>query len=264
MSERRYDEKEVGKILQKAAEYQSGLAQAGNTEGLTLEELQKVAGEVGIDPAIVERAAGEVDLSPESRSRNKSDSILIERTVDGELSDETWGELVTELRRFVGKPGTTEITGKMREWMGGWDVGSVMLSATSRGGKTRLKLMGDYSGATALVYTLGISVGFLVTLFTVVAVSKSVPGIGPLPTTLLAASIAGLTTAACTWIFRSFKKRFAGRMEDLLETLARVSQTTSLQGEEPDLREALSKPVSETVMTESGSVEFPQSQSSGQ
>lgn len=177
MADRRYDEKEVGAILQKAAEIQAGLTPEGASEGLTLTDLQKVAAEVGIDPAVVERAARDVRTGPPERlARGGANTVLLDRTVEGVVTEEVWDEMVTRLRRHVGKPGRINAHGHTYEWWGGWDTGGLMLTTTTRQGKTRIKLMGETTGGAVIAWTLGPCFGLLSALASGVAMGKAGQG----------------------------------------------------------------------------------------
>jgi hypothetical protein len=173
MADRRYDEKEVGNILQRAAEIQAGLTPEGASDGLTLEDLQKVAAEVGIDPTVVDRAAREVRTGPPEKLVSGANTIMLDRTVSGVVTEEVWDEMVTRLRRHVGKPGRINAHGHTYEWWGGWDTGGLMLTTTSRHGKTRIKLMGETTGGSVLGWTLGLCLGFVTSIATGAIMGKS-------------------------------------------------------------------------------------------
>lgn len=58
---RRYDEKEIGRLLRRATELQTAEPTAPNPGGMTLEELEEIAVEAGIDPNYLRRAALELE-----------------------------------------------------------------------------------------------------------------------------------------------------------------------------------------------------------
>jgi hypothetical protein len=224
MADRRYDDKEVGEILKAAAEMQSGLIDSSAPGGMTLTELQRVAGELGIDPEHIGRAARELGTSPKPSSRYKSDSLLIERTVDGELSDETWDELVTELRRFAGKPGKSEKAGNSREWTGKAGAGSVMLSATTRRGRTRLKLLADSNEATGTAIALSLPACILLPILTIAFTLKYHAQFHPLLIPFLAFTMLATCIAITSATIRSNRKKLAVDMHALLSTVATIAE----------------------------------------
>lgn len=148
MAEQRFDEQEIGVILQRATEMQSGLTPETSKPGVTLAELQRVASEIGIEPAIVERAAQEVQTTPKVAVLTNAQTF--DHTIEGEIGDETWEELVIRLREFVGRPGKSTVEGATREWRGGLETCQITFTATSRNGKTRFRLMMDTSGANGV------------------------------------------------------------------------------------------------------------------
>jgi len=185
MEEQKYDEQQIGAILQRATEIQAEITP--DAHGMTLPELQKVAAEVGIEPHVVERAAREVGIQAiQPKPLDASSAQMFDATVDGELSDEAWDDLVMSLRRFTGRPGATTVQGTTREWIDGSDVSSVSLTASSRNGRTRLRMLSDHSGAEGIGWVIGSTVGIFATIISGVLAGKG--GLGPLLTTLAAAS----------------------------------------------------------------------------
>ena len=61
MTERRYTDRDVALILRRAAEIDKKSTPDAPVRGLSVGELQEIAGEVGIDPEAVTRAAAEFE-----------------------------------------------------------------------------------------------------------------------------------------------------------------------------------------------------------
>jgi hypothetical protein len=130
MTDRHYDDDEVAEIFRVAAEgsetseRSESRALAGRSaNGLTLDDLQAIAREVGIAPDAVERAARSLDrprAEPVSR-RLLGLPIGVQRTVvlDRRLTDAEWELLVVELREVFGARGTMRAQGSLREWRNG-------------------------------------------------------------------------------------------------------------------------------------------------
>jgi hypothetical protein len=116
---RRYNEKSTDAILRRAAELQASGGVSGIGErGLTLTEMEAIAQEAGIDPALIRRAATEVD----QRAAAKSSPFLgaplrlgLERVIPGALTDEAWGTMVLEVQSTLG-PGHSSQVGRLRTW----------------------------------------------------------------------------------------------------------------------------------------------------
>jgi hypothetical protein len=172
MPERRYDEKQVGAILQRAGEIKGDFAPAIDANGITLDELKRVAAEVGIEPEIVDRAANEVNIKPNIEAK-QTDALMLDQTVDGVLSEEAWEDATMGLRQIVGRPGNVSVHGSTREWSAGLDLGNISLFATTKEGRTRLRMLADTTGLSALAWVIGGTVGLLGSLLTGILLRKN-------------------------------------------------------------------------------------------
>jgi hypothetical protein len=124
MTSRRYEDDEVREIF--------SLATAGGTRdqvmrtesgGLTLEELQQIGQEAGIEPARVAQAAARLDarqrVAPVQRSFGLP--IGVSRLVDlpRAPTDREWEQLISEFRTTFGATGKATSSGGLREWSNG-------------------------------------------------------------------------------------------------------------------------------------------------
>ncbi len=151
---RRYSEQEVSLILRRAAELQAD--QPGAASGTSLAELEEIAREAGLDPALVRRAATDLaTASPgaaASRFLGAARRLHVERVVDGELSGDDLEALVDEVRRTFGEPGIVSALGRTVTWTptpaqyGSKSAGRrVFVTLTRRGGQTTLRAEEDLS-----------------------------------------------------------------------------------------------------------------------
>ncbi len=223
MRERRYDDNEVAQILSQAVARQSGNIDTASVNGMTLQELQRVAGEVGIDPGEIERVALDLDSKRQIHTAPRSNSALFEQSVAGEISEETWEQLVTVMQAYAGSAGKTEVNEPKREWRGGSDVESVMLSATTRKGRTQLKLLGDVSGVSTLTATFGFVFGLFASMVPMIVVTKAHLTVNPLFTAMIVLLIIASTIVATTGIIRRNRARFDKRMNGLMDRLVASS-----------------------------------------
>lgn len=129
MSDRTYTEREIQRLIERAAELQAQEHDPGGP-GLTLAELESVATEAGIDARYVRAAVAEQRAGAAVQSKGGADTthIYVERVVPGDLAEEAWEDVVMTLRnRFdtslgatMGMPGygqsSTEQIGRSREW----------------------------------------------------------------------------------------------------------------------------------------------------
>lgn len=118
---RRYDDREVSRILERAAELQRAEPTAGDPEGLTLAELAEIAREAGIDPELLRRAASELQehtpmASLGARLAGAPFAILIERTVEGELQSDRFDALIPRIQQATKGQGTASAVGRTLTW----------------------------------------------------------------------------------------------------------------------------------------------------
>ncbi|MBS1716804.1 MAG: hypothetical protein JSS72_03630 [Armatimonadetes bacterium] len=142
MSELRFDEAQAAEIFQRAAQLQS----ADAADGATLDQLKKIASEVGIDPALVEQAATEVNtklLTPVTSDQGVV--TLFERNINDELSASAWEDIIATLRSYTGATGTVSQDGATKEWQCRTGTVGITFSTTVRAGRTRFRLIADTS-----------------------------------------------------------------------------------------------------------------------
>lgn len=102
--ERSYSEKQVAEILKRAALLEQG--RAPQTSSLSLAEVEAIARESGLDPALVRAAARSLDATEQEKSTTARlfgapTHRTIERVVDGELTMLHHERLVGDLRALV-------------------------------------------------------------------------------------------------------------------------------------------------------------------
>jgi hypothetical protein len=108
--EPRFTEEQFALVLRKALELQDRPGAAGRRHGgLTLAEMQAIAGEVGVDPELVARAA---TLVPHARGRTVAERILggstrahLEYRCTATLAAEEMGSVVDRVRRVLDHQG---------------------------------------------------------------------------------------------------------------------------------------------------------------
>ncbi|MFW6040124.1 MAG: hypothetical protein ACOC9N_03510, partial [Gemmatimonadota bacterium] len=111
----------MSRILERASELQRAEPSAADPGGLTLTELTEIAREAGIDPELLRRAASELrGRTPAAtlgtRLAGAPFSILVERTVDGELPSDRFDALVPRIQRAAKGQGTASAVGRTLTW----------------------------------------------------------------------------------------------------------------------------------------------------
>jgi hypothetical protein len=202
-----FSEQEVGEIVQRAAELQerSGQWALSYSPGVTREQLERVAREVGVEPAFLQQAI-------EERGRERRASVFLpaqERVVEGELDPNDFDLILEQVRSVRTRHHPPTQVGRMlqaRVWTGS---GLANLEVISRNQRTRVRVK-----ARPIVEFFGTFYpAFFVSLFGGAALGAAGhPGVS-------AALAAGSLTAAAAgfrfWTHRS--QRAAGKIADQLE-----------------------------------------------
>lgn len=218
MSERHYSDDEVAAIFRAAAEgTEAQPVAADGADGLTLRDLQAIAGEVGLSPVAIARAAQALDRpsGPVVSQTFLGLPIAVERTVALErpLTEPEWERLVVELRRVFRARGTVRAYGSLREWNNG--NLHAMLEPTPTGYQLRLgTLKGDArASVVAGALTLGMSGVVAVLVGLSGPLAQAAPGIAALAT-VGAALIANGTLRLPSWA-----RRRRQQMDGIVERL---------------------------------------------
>lgn len=151
---RTYSEKEVSAIIARAVERQKE-ADAGAAEsGLTLDEIERLGRESGIDPAHLRAAASEMDTAGRTLNRQTEQTrteVLVERWIDAPFQIEAWEDVVAVLRErhgasvgaafgLEGGEGVKQI-GSSYEWSHVNSLGvRTRVTVSPRDGRTRLRM----------------------------------------------------------------------------------------------------------------------------
>lgn len=192
MSKRVYSEEEMVAILRRVAELQHHRDTKKNKSGLTLDELESVARESGLDPTLLRQAASEIDLSGttgSSASEKTKTHIYHERTFPYRVSDDAWAEFVFELNdRFrsdvstiMGVPtNRVQEIGDSYEWKHTSLSGiETRITLRRRANHTNLKLSQRLGMSSSEVESVGLGFffGLIVSVITAAATSSVLTGV---------------------------------------------------------------------------------------
>src|SRR4051794_12796103 len=124
--ERRWGEGEVGAILRRAIELQheeqrrAPQALARSEDGASLAELEEMANEVGLEPALVRRAVAELEARPRpvpiSPWTGSPGRIVFERVLPGEVSPAAIESLLAIIQGAVTAQGQGSMVGRTFTW----------------------------------------------------------------------------------------------------------------------------------------------------
>ena len=154
--DRVFSEKEIGDILRRAVELQERPeAQTAYTPGVTLDELQRIAAEVGVDPsslaqAIREHSIGE-SLADSVRFFGIEWAKEFERVIPGEVDPSDFDILVEQTGQRLGpKHQTIQFGRSLETWLtSGLGYGRARIQ--SRNGRTRVSVRSNTIWPSLLV-----------------------------------------------------------------------------------------------------------------
>lgn len=176
MTKRRYGDQEVREIFSLATAGDTReRALPGESAGMTLDEIQQIAQEVGIEPARVAQAAETLDargkVAPIRRSFGLP--VGVSRVVDlpRAPTDREWERLIAEFRTTFGAHGQAKTSGGLREWSQG--NLHICVEPTARGEQLRLSTLKDDGIA---LNGLGVVFGGMATLMSALVAASGKPG----------------------------------------------------------------------------------------
>ena len=142
-----YGDKEIGQILKRATELQDEEPSAPSSSGLTLQELEEVAVEAGIDPRFLQQAALELRTSAADSGFwpvfvGDELTLLRETTVPGELSDDGFERVASAIQIGTREHGQPSLLGRSLTWRAETPgkTRTVQVTVTSRDGQTHVRL----------------------------------------------------------------------------------------------------------------------------
>ncbi len=206
MTKRVYGEKEVSELLRRTAELQKQSANPTGA-GLTLDELEIVAAEAGLDPRLLRAAAAELKHKPEGKpalmlsSDKTSTHNLVDRWISGPISEEAWDDLVamlryrfdTDLGRAMGMPNygssSAETNGRTFEWrhtsMSGVET-RLLLRPAGEGHRMQMSQRVGWGSIGAESGTYGFLIASLIGFVAGAVTSAALIGVGVLLLSLVA------------------------------------------------------------------------------
>lgn len=143
---RRFDDDEVSRILERAAEMQHRAPLAPReTSGMTLAELEQVASEAGIDPQHVRDAAAALERDVPALSGGRAllgapIRLELERVVEGEIAPGAYEAFAETIRHTISSPGYVSTLGKSFEWNSANPQRVLRVTITPRAGRTLIRI----------------------------------------------------------------------------------------------------------------------------
>ena len=224
--QRVYSDEEFALILRKATELASNAEPVGAaSSGLTLSEMKAAAAQVGLDPALVERAArtlvATAKASPFERLIGGPLRHEIETRLPVALDEKRAALLLSAVRIGAGLAGTKDVghSGPVgMSWHDGGELEALRVTARPEEDGTDVSVAVDRRGTLGLVAAFSGFALILVFLFSVFALYPEAPaqGIGG----LIVGTGGVLALARGYWA--SSTRRVRERMNSVMETIGKT------------------------------------------
>lgn len=165
--ERIFSEQEVSQILNRAVELTEQQSERGYAPGITRQELERIAKEVGVSPNALLQAISELQGSVSNTKGTFHLSEEFERVIEGEMDPDMFDVILEDLKPLAnaGQPHASQIGRKLSAsiWTG---ISQAKIDVTARNGRTKLVVKSNslYQGLMTLypaVFGALISVGVL-------------------------------------------------------------------------------------------------------
>lgn len=235
---RRFNDREVTQIIKRASELQEQEAPAdAGTAGMSLAELEQVAREAGLDPALVRRAAADVDrrITDQAPSRflGAPTTLRLERTIEGEVPADEYEAMVFDIQRIVGVVGIASNLGRSLQWTSSSsgrprsNVPAVQVVVSPRSGRTAIRVeepLGNIAGGLFGGLMGGVGGGLGIPLMAAGLAAFHSPGAA---FAMLAGAIGGSYLLART-IFGAVASRRGARLQALIRQLAEHVAATAV------------------------------------
>lgn len=235
---RRYGDREVRRLLQRAAELQkqeSVREYADDGGGLTLTDLQEVAAEAGIHPRYIQQAAAGIEQSRPSgfaaRLAGTGLTITVERVVPGELAEEGFEQAILEIQRAFSGSGNASMVGRTLMWKSDTmdHQSSLQVTVSSRRGETRIRAEERLHGTAAAAH-LGIVVGAGTGVGLGVGISVGLAALGSalFATLFPVGAIGGLYAGVRHWM-KKLGIRRRSELERMADRIAAYARTDAIE-----------------------------------
>ena len=170
--ERKFTDREVHDILKRAVDHTPSSTALPRTEGLSLSELQAIGAEVGIDPKILEEAARGLTLGTGSWINTiiGAETVLnYERTVEGEFSPDHTHEILSLIRRVMGRHGeVADVRGSL-EWSVKGETGERHVTVSPKNGSTTIHSSANITSVAIGTFAPAVIMGLVASVVGVVS-----------------------------------------------------------------------------------------------
>ncbi len=224
-----YDEKEIGAILKKAAENSRG-DKSDMSVGLSIDELQQLASDAGIDPEQIIKAAAEIDAEPkeaESLFWGGPFSFNSQVMVEGEITAGEWEEMLVSIRECFKSKGEVSTRDSTTEWSSPWGTtNSAHVTALREDGKTKISLFWN-GPLTALPFYIPVPLVAIASI----PIAAEFLGLSAIPGMSFVLLMSGLTFVTGRWALRRHLKRGIAKFRQLMAGFELISTKSDVKTE---------------------------------
>lgn len=228
---RLYGDEEIGRILKRATELQHREPTAP-TAGVTLQELEEIASEAGIDPACLRRAAMELDTGrgrPTLWSKLLGDHVGLvrETTLGGEVGDDDFEGILATIQATAKEHGQPSLFGRTLTWRAetAGKTRTVQVVVTSRDGTTHVRVEENLTQMASGIFG-GVMGGGGVGIGIGVGLPVGIEVLGSaLFATLAPVGVVGLGYVAARSIYRTVVSRRRRAMNTLFDGIVEATKT---------------------------------------
>jgi hypothetical protein len=218
-----YNKKEVGAILKKASQ-NSHKEDFSDAVGLTMDELEQIASDVGIEPGQMTKAAAEIATTSSTSSDIWGGPFSFNESVvlDHEISSGEWEDMLLSIRAFFKSKGDVAIRESVMEWSSPWGTtNSAQVTARKENGTTKVSVLWN-GPVTALPFYVPVPLVTIASLF----IATDFLNLGPILGLSFVLAMAGLTfLTGRRALRRSLQKGFA-RLHELTVGFENTAEKT--------------------------------------
>ena len=220
---RHYTDREVRLILKTAVEMQQQRAdRAGDVSGgMSLVELEQVAVEAGLDPALVRHAAARLDTAGAPTDRNvflgSPTHIILERVVELSIDPDRFDQLLDVVRAVTHEVGEISTVGRQFGWKGRMDGAKTEVNVSAGERRSTLRVRVELDEVAVEHFMLKATLfGFAGGLF---GTAVTMSAFGPV------GIVVGAGTLATGYLWarrglRSAATRYRARAHELIDAIA--------------------------------------------
>lgn len=223
---RRFSEDEMALILKRAATLQAARDERSSH---SLEEIQAIGAQVGIDPGLIAHVAGAPDLATRRTGSGlfPASATCEERRIVVPITTADYGRVLDAIRRVVGTQGRAQQVFDSLEWRTGSDREALWyaVTVTGRPDATHVRVEGDFGVSVALMHIAAVA-PFMAAI---VAAGNLLPAEAAIP----AAAAAGVgLLAGVRMLWRRLLRKTEATAADLASEIEReVNAIAAQRGE---------------------------------